>query len=111
MSTRRAAAVIAGLLLAIGLFVGLSPVSVADDTTCGSAFMPTTRVAEAKTVVGLTTDGPAATDYLALCNDAIGVRRLLAIPLAGLGAIAGLFLLLTAKADESTSARTRPARQ
>lgn len=82
MSTRGAAAVIAGLLVVIGLVVGFVPHSAIDpdlgvSVPCGSAFSP-------KAV-------------FLVCGNVLSGPRWTAVGIAAVGALAGLFLMLTAK--------------
>jgi hypothetical protein len=82
MSTRGAVAVIAGLLVVVGVIVGFLPHSTLDpdlqvSVPCGSAFSP---------------DGT----FLA-CGSALSGPRWAAIGIAAVGLVAGLFLLLTMK--------------
>lgn len=96
MSTRGAAAVIAGLLVVIGVVVGLIPHSAIDPSlgpvpvACGSAFSPK--------------------DTFSVCDAALSGPRWTAIGIGAVGLLAGLFLLLTMKPITKT-ADASPSRE
>lgn len=116
MSTRAAAGILAALLFVAGLLVGLIPhhvsVSGTDSVTCGSAFAPDTGEADGASFgsdLSAIYEGngmDAGTDYVAQCREAVSTPRIFAIVLLSVGALAGLFLLLTAS---QTSKSPRPA--
>lgn len=101
MTTRKAAAVIAGLVLAIGLLLLFVPVSVAGDVDCGSAVAPDSIGA-----IGAEFSDALngrSTDYQVMCDERVSTQRLIAFSIAGIGALALLFVVLTAaRADPVT---------
>jgi hypothetical protein len=89
MSTRGALAVIAGIVLALGVVLAFLPVSIDDgDIDCGAALQLSASQASAEDMVN-------GGDHLARCEDRVGTQRLFAFPLVGVGALGLLFLGLT----------------
>jgi hypothetical protein len=98
MSTRGAAAVIVGLVLAIGLIFGLVPHSVPAEfgaVSCGSAFNPDKLSVSGANIVAAMSG--SATDFDQQCSDALSTPRLIALGLIGVGALTLLFVGLTRK--------------
>lgn len=114
MSTRGALAVIAGILLALGVVLAFVPVSIDDDVTCGSAVTgaddsPTSEAALAdySSALGDAYRGGSYENkgaHVAQCEDRVGTQRLIAFPLVGVGTLALIFVGLT-------SARSRTVDQ
>ncbi|MGY1830157.1 hypothetical protein ACI8AA_06960 [Geodermatophilus sp. SYSU D01180] len=102
MSNRAAAAVIAGIVLVIGIILAFVPISVSSgEVGCGSALSSDTSTASAAEFGDAIADayrgGDGSDDgaYVALCDDRVFTQRLLAFPVVIVGALALLFLGLT----------------
>ena len=111
MSNRKALGVIAGIILALGVILALVPTSVnSGQVDCGSALAPDTSAASAAEFGDAIADafrgGDGSDDggYVALCEDRVSTQRLFAFPIAGVGALALLFLVLTAQQQPRTPA-------
>jgi hypothetical protein len=109
MSNRKALAVLAGIILALGVILALVPTSVSSgEVSCGSALAPDSgttsdaSLAEFKDAIGDAYRGGDGTDnggYVALCEDRVSTQRFIAFPIAGVGALVLAFLLLTASSQ------------
>lgn len=100
METRKALSILAGLVLAIGIIAAIWPTHVSGgDVRCGTALSPQRSSAVAAELVNdiNVSLGQSAelADYTALCDDRIGTQRLIAYPVAAVGALGGLFLFMT----------------
>jgi len=120
VSTKAAVGVLALVVAVVGLIVGLVPhsIPVAGDVqqsslSCGSAFAPKdvtsdATLLESEQAIGQAISGygqpTTASAYVAQCSDAVSTPRVIALVLLGLGALAGLFLLMT-----NTARRPSPA--
>lgn len=108
MSTKAAVGILALIVIAAGLIVGLVPHSIDINLTalqtqsCGSAFAPRSSSdlrADQSDIDYLnalsSTDVTGQRTVSQQCSDALGTPRTFALVLVGLGALAGLFLLMT----------------
>uniref|UniRef100_A0A5Q5BKI8 Aminopeptidase n=2 Tax=unclassified Mycobacterium TaxID=2642494 RepID=A0A5Q5BKI8_MYCSS len=96
MTVRRLAMVVGAIILVVGIAGLLVPVSVSGDdgksVGCGNALISDTSGAEAANNQGVA-NVPVLnqivphTDYVALCESAVGSRRAWAIPVAVVGAL------------------------
>ena len=96
MTARRLAMVVGAIILVVGIAGLLVPVSVSGDNGesvgCGNALVSDSSAAEAANNQGVA-NVPVLnqivphTDYVALCDSAVGSRRAWAIPVAVVGAL------------------------
>lgn len=105
MTNRRAALVIAFVVLLIGLGLAFAPVS-AEGVGCGNAFASNSTDSVAADLFD-----PIGVDHTAACEDALTTRRWLAFGLMTLAGLCLLFGLLTATGVESDGEQSRPAPQ
>lgn len=96
MKPTHAAAVIAGLVLLVGLILGVTPVS-AGTVHCGSAFggvdAQAVGVEDAVASYGQALGEPAPqTSYADQCSSAVSSRRAVTWPLLGVSAVGLLFV-------------------
>lgn len=104
MTAQRLAMVVGAILLVVGIAGLLVPVSVSGDdgksVGCGNALVSDTSAAQAATNEGVggvpvLNQIVPHTDFVALCESAVGSRRSWAIPVAAVGAlvaVGGAFL-------------------
>ncbi len=107
MSPRKAAAVVAGIVLAVGLLLAVNPLSVGGaGVGCGSALAPSQTEALRADV-----NGPfgITTLYRAACDEEVGEQRTLAFPILGVAALALVFLWLTRDGKTLRSERSPAA--
>lgn len=119
MSNRKAAAILAGAILFIGLVVGYWPLSTdrgyvteehGDTVACGSAFGGLSSEADAAEFGGAIRDiydgGDGSDDggYVELCQGKVSSQRVIAFVVGGLGALGLAFLGLTRPQAPPTAA-------
>jgi hypothetical protein len=111
MNNRKALAVIAGIVLALGFILAVVPTHVSGgEVPCGSALAPDdskANAAEFGDAIGDIYRGGDGSDdggYVALCEDRVSTQRMIAFPVAGVSALALLFLGLTAQQISSQRA-------
>lgn len=125
MSNRKAAAVIAVAVLAIGLVIGFWQLSIdreyrtddgRTDVSCGSAFGGLDDDADAAEFGGAIRDAYAGGDgtdnggYVDRCQEKLASQRLIALVVVGLGALGLAWLALTSSATGPTQlAETQPS--
>ena len=102
MSNRRAALVVAFVVLAVGLVFAFAPVS-AEGLACGNAFSANLTEAVGASVFV----GSEGLDYVGACEDALNWRRWIAFGLMAIAGLGLLFGLLTAKAGESAAEQSQ----
>ena len=93
MSNRKAAAVIAGVVLTVGLVVMFLPASISPrgvNIGCGSAVISSSTPGLTDAMLG---GGLGLDDQ---CRDKLAKRRAISFPLVGVGVLALLFVALTA---------------
>lgn len=108
MHPRKAAAVIAAVVLALGVILAVTPLSVgagSNEVECGSAFSPSQTPA----IVADAVDRPLLGSYVAQCEDEVSGRRLIAYSLAGAAALVLLFVWLTGQHETRWDAVEAPA--
>lgn len=108
MSPRKAVAVIAGVLLALGLVLAVTSLSTglgSSKLSCGSALDPSYIAADIQDIVEPQLFG----SYVADCRDVVSGRRLIAFPLAGAAALALAFIWLTGEHKTRWDAESAPA--
>jgi hypothetical protein len=105
MSSRGAAAVLAGLVLLVGVLLGFGYHATTPGPTyengkpviCGSAFLPDHTDAAASDLVGQATG--TGTGYQAACSDALSTPKIAAFGMVGVSVLALLFCGLTIRSD------------
>jgi hypothetical protein len=110
MINRKALGVIAGAVLVLGFILALVPTSVSgrdvlisggDVVGCGSALSPDPKEAYSADIADVFRDVLADRDadrdggFRALCEDRVTTQRLISFPIAGVAALAMLYLLGT----------------
>lgn len=106
MSPRKAAAVIAGIVLIVGFLLAINPLSVGGaGVGCGSALSPSQTEALREDL-----DGPfgITSVYRSACDEEVSERRMLAFPILGVAGLALVFLWLT-RAEKASASEDEPA--
>ncbi len=113
MTPRRAAAVVAGIVLTVGLLMAINPLTVDGANAkldCGTALSPSYTEAR-QADMDLPFGFPAL--HRAACDEAVGEQRGLAFPILGVAGLALVFLWLTrdheTRQDAGTPAGQSPA--
>ena len=100
MQPRRAVAVIAALVLGLGVLLSVVPVSIPGggiDVDCGSVFSPSISEALDREIEETFSGGPVLSggDYLDRCDERLSGQSAIVWPLVGLGGLALVYLFLT----------------